>query len=138
MRTFGHLEKLKIAWILSLTTVCPTSTQKPEKMNIYIRVWRSWERGWFGTIRPQVRSLSLGPLRVFISSKINTRITLLLISFLVLNFESLDSAEVFSLCFSLLELVISIIGLTGGVDMVSISIVVGLGCYGGYQTIEPR
>ena len=61
----------------------------------------------------------------------NTRITLLLISFVVLNFENLDSAEVFSLCFSLLELVISIIGLTGGVDMVSISIVVGLGCYGG-------
>lgn len=24
-------------------------------------MWRSWERGWFGTIRPQVRSLSLGP-----------------------------------------------------------------------------
>ena len=61
----------------------------------------------------------------------NTRITLLLISFVVLNFENLDSAEVFSLYFSLLELVISIIGLTGGVDMVSISIVVGLGCYGG-------
>ena len=62
---------------------------------------------------------------------ITTRITLLLISFVVLNFENLDSAEVFSLCFSLLELVISIIGLTEGVNMVSISIVVGLGCYGG-------
>ena len=85
----------------------------------------------FGTIRPQVRSLSLGPLRVFVSSKKNTRITLLLISFMVLDLERLDSAEVFSLCFSLLELVISIIGLTGGVDMVSISIVVGIGCYGG-------
>lgn len=59
----------------------------------------------------------------------NTRITLLLISFVVLNFENLDSAEVFSLYFSLLELVISIIGLTGGVDMVSI--VAGLACYGG-------
>lgn len=68
---------------------------------------------------------------MFISVKINTRITLLLISFVVLDSESLDSAEVFSLCFSLLELVVAIIGLTGGVDMVSISIVVGIGCYGG-------
>ena len=40
-----------------LTTVYPTI----EKDLINIRVWRSWERGWFGTIRPQVRSLSLGP-----------------------------------------------------------------------------
>lgn len=30
-------------------------------------MWRSWERGWFGTIRPQVRTLSLGPYRVFIT-----------------------------------------------------------------------
>ena len=28
MRTFGVLRKLKNAWILRLTTVCPTSTQK--------------------------------------------------------------------------------------------------------------
>ena len=27
------LRKLKKAWILSLTTVCPTSTQKQEKLN---------------------------------------------------------------------------------------------------------
>ena len=33
MRTFGDLEKLKNVWILSLTTVCPTSTQKREKLN---------------------------------------------------------------------------------------------------------
>lgn len=78
-----------------------------------------------------VRIPSLRPLRVFISSKINTRITLLLISFLVLNLESLDSAEIFSFCLSLQELVISIIELIRGVDMISISIVVGLGCYGG-------
>lgn len=80
---------------------------------------------------PQVRALSPRPPRVFILIIINTRIILLLISLMVLNFESFDSAEVFSLSFSLLELVISIIGLTGGVDMVSISIVVGIGCYGG-------
>ena len=66
---------------------------------------------------------------MFISSKINTRIALLLISFLVLNFENLDSAEVFSLSFSALELVISFIGLTGGISMEVISIVVGIGCY---------
>ena len=28
VRTFGCLRELKKAWILSLTTVCPTSTQK--------------------------------------------------------------------------------------------------------------
>ena len=62
---------------------------------------------------------------------VNTRIALLLISLMVLDVESFDSAEVFSPCFSLLELVISIIELTGGVNMASISIVVGIGCYGG-------
>ena len=35
MRTFGCLRELKKAWILSLTTVYPTSTQKHEKLNIY-------------------------------------------------------------------------------------------------------
>ena len=35
MRTFGTLRKLKNAWILRLTTVCPTSTQKQEKLNRY-------------------------------------------------------------------------------------------------------
>ena len=35
MRTFGTLSKLKNVWILSLTTVCPTSTQKLEKSNKY-------------------------------------------------------------------------------------------------------
>ena len=35
MRTFGIISKLKKAWILSLTTVCPTSTQKREKLNRY-------------------------------------------------------------------------------------------------------
>lgn len=49
----------------------------------------------------------------------------------MLNFENLDVAEVFSLCFSFLELMISIIGIVGGVSMVSVGIVVGLGCYGG-------
>jgi len=33
VRTFGALLKLKKAWILRLTTVCPTSTQKEEKLN---------------------------------------------------------------------------------------------------------
>ena len=33
MQTFGIISKLKKAWILSLTTVCPTSTQKEEKLN---------------------------------------------------------------------------------------------------------
>ena len=32
-RTFEVLRKLKKAWILSLTTVCPTSTQKEAKSN---------------------------------------------------------------------------------------------------------
>ena len=35
MRTFGVLRKRKIAWNLRLTTVCPTSTQKREKLNRY-------------------------------------------------------------------------------------------------------
>ena len=35
MRIFGVLRKLKNAWILSLTTVCPTSTRKQEKSNRY-------------------------------------------------------------------------------------------------------
>ena len=42
----------------------PQLRKSPQKLALkiqYIRVWRSWERGWFGTIRPQVRSLSLGP-----------------------------------------------------------------------------
>ena len=61
----------------------------------------------------------------------NAIVTLLLISFMVLDLDHSDSAEILSLCFSLMELVISIIGLTGGVDMLSINIVVGIGCYGG-------
>ena len=56
--------------------------------------------------------------------------TLLLIFCLVLKFESLDTAEVFSLSFSALELVISFIELTGGMNM-DANIVVGIGCYGG-------
>ena len=47
--------------------VWPQFVPLPRKNNknwIDIRVWRSWERGWFGTIRPQVRSLSLGPKRL--------------------------------------------------------------------------
>ena len=55
---------------------------------------------------------------------------------MVLDFESFDSAEVFSLSFSALELVISFIGLTGGISMDVISIVVGIGCYGGRPAIE--
>ncbi len=35
MRTFGTLRKLKNAWILRLTTVRPTSTQKTKKSNRY-------------------------------------------------------------------------------------------------------
>ncbi len=58
-------------------------------------------------------------------------IVLLLVFLMVLNLESFGSAEVFSLCFSSLELVISFIELTGGVNMESINIVVGIGCYGG-------
>ena len=37
-----------------MTTVCPTSTQKL-KNRIYIRVWRSWERGWFGSVACTIR-----------------------------------------------------------------------------------
>ena len=55
---FGKRKKQsKMCLTTDLTTVYPTI----EKKLINIRVWRSWERGWFGTIRPQVRSLSLGP-----------------------------------------------------------------------------
>ena len=32
MRTFGALQKRKTAWILRLTTVCPTSTQKHQNL----------------------------------------------------------------------------------------------------------
>ena len=35
VRTFGDLGKRKTAWNLRLTTVCPTSTQKPKKLNRY-------------------------------------------------------------------------------------------------------
>ena len=35
MQVFGTLRKRKIAWILRLTTVCPTSTQKLKKLNRY-------------------------------------------------------------------------------------------------------
>ena len=35
MRTFGVLRKRKTAWNLRLTTVYPTSTQKPKKLNRY-------------------------------------------------------------------------------------------------------
>ena len=35
VRTFGIISKLKKAWILRLTTVCPTSTQNQEKLNRY-------------------------------------------------------------------------------------------------------
>ena len=81
---------------------------------------------------PQVRTLSLRPYRVFIAnSSCEHSFTLLLIFCMVLDIESLDSAEVFSLSFSALELVISFIGLTGGISMDVISIVVGIGCYGG-------
>ena len=51
---------------------------------------------------------------------------MLLIFCLVLKFESLDTAEVFSLSFSALELVISFIELTGGMNM-DANIVVGIG-----------
>ena len=81
---------------------------------------------------PQVRILSLRPFRVFITNlSYEHSFTLLLIFCMVLDFESFDSAEVFSLSFSALELVISFIGLTGGISMDVISIVVGIGCYGG-------
>ena len=80
---------------------------------------------------PQVQILSLRPWQVFIT-KFNYEhsFTLLLIFCLVLKFESLDTAEVFSLSFSVLELVISFIELTGGMNM-DANIVVGIGCYGG-------
>lgn len=35
VRTFGTLQKRKTAWNLRLTTVCPTSTQKEQKLNRY-------------------------------------------------------------------------------------------------------
>ena len=35
MHLFGTLRKCKTAWNLRLTTVCPTSTQKAEKLNRY-------------------------------------------------------------------------------------------------------
>ncbi len=50
---------------------------------------------------------------------------------MVLNIENFDSAELFSLCFSLLEFMISFIEFIGGVSMFSINIVVGIGYYGG-------
>ena len=81
---------------------------------------------------PQVRILSLRPFRVFITNlSYEHSFTLLLIFCMVLDFENFDSAEVFSLSFSTLELVISFIGLTGGIGMDVINIVVGIGCYGG-------
>ena len=80
---------------------------------------------------PQVRVLSPRPLRVFISVMINTRFNLLLISLMVLDVENKVSTEVFSLSISLLEIIISLVELTGGVNMVSTNIVVGIGCYGG-------
>lgn len=80
---------------------------------------------------PQVRALSPRPLRVFMLVIINTRFNLLLISFMVLDVENIVSTEVFPLSISLLEIIISLVELTGGVNMVSINIVVGIGCYGG-------
>lgn len=52
---------------------------------------------------------------------------MVLIYFLVLNLESLDSTEVLSLSFELLGLIISLFELTGGNDMESTNIVVGIG-----------
>ena len=85
----------------------------------------------FGTSMPSVRIRPLRPYRVFVT-KFNYEhsFTLLLIFCLVLKFESLDTAEVFSLSFSALELVMSFIELTGGMNM-DANIVVGIGCYGG-------
>ena len=61
---------------------------------------------------------------------------LLLISLLGLNIENLDFAEVLTLGFSSLELLISFYEIVGGMGMESISIVVGIGCYGGRPAIE--
>ena len=44
MRTFGTIRELKNAWNLSLTTVCPTSTQKLKKLNRYPGVAQSRAR----------------------------------------------------------------------------------------------
>ena len=78
----------------------------------------------------QVQILSFRPNRVFIAnSSCEHSFTLLLIFCMVLDIESFDSAEVFSLSFSALELVISFIGLTGGMSMDVISIVGEIGCY---------
>ncbi len=61
---------------------------------------------------------------------------LLLISLLGLNIEKLDFAEMLALSFSSLELLISFYEIVGGMGMESISIVVGIGCYGGRPAIE--
>ena len=76
------------------------------------------------------KSRHLDQKRAFIFL-INARNTLLLVSFMVLNIENFDSAELFSLCFSLLEFMISFIEFIGGVSMFGINIVVEIGYYGG-------
>ncbi len=52
-----------------------------------------------------------------------------------LNIEKLNSAEILALGFDSLGLLISLCDI-GGLGMESISIVVGIGCYGGRPAIE--
>ena len=53
-----------------------------------------------------------------------------------LNIEKLNSAEILALSFDSLGLLISLCDIIGGMGMEGISIVVGIGCYGGRPAIE--
>ena len=49
----------------------------------------------------------------------------------MLDFENINLADFYSLCFSFLELMISILGLLGGINLTVLNVAVVIGCYGG-------